>query len=93
MTHFWPCPTADILWYFFRSMYAFSAFNNAQLQFLWDWSQHNLTIHAGNLFFGRNPHLCVSEIRKMWLKTGIKKKFVEEEFSKNGGHADCECLN
>ncbi|XP_058256957.1 insulin-like growth factor 1b receptor [Hemibagrus wyckioides] len=72
------------------NMYAFSAFNNEHLQFLWDWSQHNLTIHAGKLFFGRNPNLCMSEIRKMWLKTGIKEKFVEDEFRNNGGRANCE---
>ncbi|TSL68186.1 Insulin-like growth factor 1 receptor [Bagarius yarrelli] len=72
------------------NMYAFSAFDNQHLQFLWDWSQHNLTIHAGQIFFGRNPHLCVSEIRKMWLKTGIKGKFVEDDFRTNGGRANCE---
>ncbi|MCI4383283.1 hypothetical protein PGIGA_G00024590 [Pangasianodon gigas] len=72
------------------NMYAFSAFDNQHLQFLWDWSQHNLTIHTGKLFFGRNPHLCMSEIRKMWLKTGIKEKFVEEDFRNNGGRANCE---
>lgn len=74
-------------------MYAFSAFDNQKLQFLWDWSQHNLTIHAGKLFFSRNPQLCKSEIRKMWLKTGIKEKFVEEDFRNNGISANCKCLN
>ncbi|KAM9460573.1 insulin-like growth factor 1b receptor [Clarias gariepinus] len=72
------------------NMYAFSAFDNQKLQFLWDWSQHNLTIHAGKLFFSRNPQLCKSEIRKMWLKTGIKEKFVEEDFRNNGISANCK---
>ncbi|KAF4083004.1 hypothetical protein AMELA_G00134960 [Ameiurus melas] len=73
-----------------ENMYAVSVFDNQHLQFLWDWSQHNLTIHAGKLSFGRNPHLCMSEIRKMWLKTGIKEKFVEGDFRKNGGRVNCE---
>ncbi|XP_031675443.1 insulin-like growth factor 1 receptor, partial [Oncorhynchus kisutch] len=29
-------------------MYAFHAVDNQHLQFLWDWTQHNLTIRAGN---------------------------------------------
>ncbi|KAG9332348.1 hypothetical protein JZ751_015355 [Albula glossodonta] len=71
-------------------MYAFSALDNQHLQFLWDWSQHNLTIQAGKLFFRFNPKLCVSEIRKMWDKTGISEKFKEEEFRNNGDRASCE---
>ncbi|KAF7703220.1 insulin-like growth factor 1b receptor isoform X1 [Silurus meridionalis] len=74
----------------YENMYAFSAFDNQNLQFLWDWSQHNLTVHTGKLFFGRNPRLCISEIRKMWQKTGIKDKFVEDDFRNNGGRANCE---
>lgn len=74
----------------FSSTYAFVALDNQHLQSLWDWSQHNLTISAGKLHFRLNPKLCVSEIRKMWLKTGIKEKFTEEDFSKNGDHASCE---
>ncbi|MEQ2181429.1 hypothetical protein GOODEAATRI_011481, partial [Goodea atripinnis] len=46
-------------------IYAFSAFDNQQLQYLWDWKQHNLTIKAGKLFFRANPKLCMSEIRKI----------------------------
>ncbi|KAK1798518.1 hypothetical protein P4O66_006816, partial [Electrophorus voltai] len=74
----------------YENMYAFSALDNQNLQFLWDWSQHNLTIHAGKLFFRLNPKLCMSEIRKMWMKTGIKERFVEEEFRNNGDRASCE---
>lgn len=71
-------------------MYAFSAFDNQQLQYLWDWKQHNLTIKAGKLFFGANPKLCMSEIRKMWEKTGIQGDFEESVFRNNGDRASCE---
>ncbi|XP_057186906.1 insulin-like growth factor 1b receptor [Triplophysa rosa] len=72
-----------------EDMYAFVALDNQRLQSLWDWSQHNLTISAGKLQFRLNPRLCVSEIRKMWIKTGIKEKFTEEDFSKNGDLSSC----
>uniref|UniRef100_A0A667YRU0 Tyrosine-protein kinase receptor n=1 Tax=Myripristis murdjan TaxID=586833 RepID=A0A667YRU0_9TELE len=71
-------------------MYAFSAFDNQQLQYLWDWKQHNLTIKTGKLFFRANPKLCMSEIRKMWQKTGIQERFDETEFQNNGHRASCE---
>ncbi|KAG7468187.1 hypothetical protein MATL_G00140190 [Megalops atlanticus] len=71
-------------------MYAFSALDNQHLQYLWDWTQHNLTIRAGKLFFRFNPKLCMSEIRKMWDKTGITEKFEEYDFRNNGDRASCE---
>lgn len=72
------------------SMYAFSAINNQHLQYLWDWNQHNLTIENGRLFFRRNPKLCMSEIHKMWEKTGIAVKPEEGDFRNNGERASCE---
>uniref|UniRef100_A0A3Q3X684 Tyrosine-protein kinase receptor n=1 Tax=Mola mola TaxID=94237 RepID=A0A3Q3X684_MOLML len=71
-------------------MYAFSAFDNQQLQYLWDWKQHNLTIKTGKLFFRANPKLCMSEIRKMWERTGIQGRFDESDFRNNGDRASCE---
>ncbi|XP_028256756.1 insulin-like growth factor 1b receptor isoform X2 [Parambassis ranga] len=71
-------------------LYAFSAFDNQQLQYLWDWKQHNLTIKTGKLFFRANPKLCMSEIRKMWDKTGIQGHFDESDFRNNGDRASCE---
>ncbi|XP_078017739.1 insulin-like growth factor 1 receptor isoform X2 [Epinephelus lanceolatus] len=71
-------------------MYAFLAVDNQQLQYLWDWKQHNLTIKAGKLFFRANPKLCMSEIRKMWEKTGIQGHFDESDFRNNGDRASCE---
>nr|XP_015809442.2 insulin-like growth factor 1 receptor [Nothobranchius furzeri] len=73
-----------------EEMYAFSAFDNQQLQYLWDWKQHNLTIKNGRLFFRANPKLCSSEIRKMWDKTGIRGRFDEADFRNNGDRASCE---
>uniref|UniRef100_A0A8C1V2E8 Insulin-like growth factor 1 receptor n=1 Tax=Cyprinus carpio TaxID=7962 RepID=A0A8C1V2E8_CYPCA len=72
-----------------EDMYAFAALDNQHLQLLWDWSQHNLTINAGKLYFRLNPKLCMSEIRKMWEKTGIKEKFLEGDFRNNGDRASC----
>ncbi|XP_010779406.1 insulin-like growth factor 1 receptor, partial [Notothenia coriiceps] len=71
-------------------MYAFVAVDNQQLQYLWDWKQHNLSISAGKLFFRANPKLCMSEIRKMWNKTGIQGHFEESDFRNNGDRASCE---
>ncbi|KAG7216076.1 hypothetical protein INR49_007828 [Caranx melampygus] len=65
------------------NMYSFSAINNQHLQYLWDWSQHNLTIQAGRLFFRLNPKLCMSEIRAMWDKTGITGKADQGDFRNN----------
>ncbi|XP_028442056.1 insulin-like growth factor 1a receptor isoform X2 [Perca flavescens] len=72
------------------NMYSFSAINNQHLQYLWDWSQHNLTIGNGRLFFRQNPKLCMSEIHKMWEKTGIAVKPDEGDFRNNGERASCE---
>lgn len=72
------------------SMYAFSSINNQNLQNLWDWNHHNLTILHGRLFFRLNPKLCMSEIHKMWEKTGRTEKPEEGDFSNNGARASCE---
>ncbi|TSS72685.1 Insulin-like growth factor 1 receptor [Bagarius yarrelli] len=73
-----------------ENMYAFSALDNQHLQYLWDWSQHNLTIRAGKLFFRSNPKLCMSEIHKMWEKTGVIEKIEQNDVRNNGERASCE---
>uniref|UniRef100_A0A8C6U6K6 Tyrosine-protein kinase receptor n=1 Tax=Neogobius melanostomus TaxID=47308 RepID=A0A8C6U6K6_9GOBI len=73
-----------------EDIYAFSAIENQQLQYLWDWKKHNLTIKNGKLYFRGNPKLCMSEIRKMWNKTGIQERFDESGFRNNGYRASCE---
>ncbi|XP_043979620.1 insulin-like growth factor 1a receptor [Gambusia affinis] len=70
--------------------YSFSAVNNQNLQSLWNWTQHNLTIQAGRIFFRGNPKLCKSEIHAMWEKTGITVKPEEGDFRYNGERASCE---
>ncbi|XP_062869073.1 insulin-like growth factor 1b receptor [Trichomycterus rosablanca] len=74
----------------YEDTYAFSLLKNQRLQFLWDWSQHNLTIRSGKLSFRENPQLCMSEIRKMWLKTGIRERFEVQDFQQNNERANCE---
>ena len=71
-------------------MYPFSAIDNQHLQNLWDWSQHNLSVKAGRLFFRFNPKLCMSEIHKMWENTGVAKKLEEDDVRNNGDRASCE---
>lgn len=71
-------------------MYSFSAVNNQNLQSLWDWSEHNLTIRAGRLFFRKNPKLCMSVIHTMWENTGIQVEPKEGDFLNNGERASCE---
>lgn len=84
------CSSPPLFFFFPSSTYAFSAFDNQQLQYLWDWKQHNLTIKTGKLFFRANPKLCMSEIRKMWNKTGIQGRFDESDFRNNGDRASCK---
>lgn len=73
-------------------MYSFSAIDNQHLQYLWDWSQHNLTIENGRLFFRLNPKLCMIEIHNMWENTGIAVKPEKGDFRNNGERASCECI-
>nr|XP_020472840.1 insulin-like growth factor 1 receptor isoform X2 [Monopterus albus] len=73
-----------------EDLYAFSALDNQQLQYLWDWKHHNLTIKKGKLFFRANPKLCMSEIHNMWDNTGIQGHFDESDFRNNGDRASCE---
>lgn len=74
------------------SVYAFSAINNVNMQYLWNWTQHNLTIQSGRLFFRMNPKLCMSEIHKMVEKTAITVKQEEGDFHNNGQRASCEYI-
>ncbi|XP_034032455.1 insulin-like growth factor 1a receptor [Thalassophryne amazonica] len=71
-------------------MYAFLAIDNQNLQYLWDWNHHNLTILAGRLFFRGNPKLCMSEIHTMWEKTGITMEKEQGDFRNNGERASCK---
>eukprot|EP00061_Rhincodon_typus_P003947 g21371.t1 len=52
--------------------YSFYVLDNQNLQQLWDWSRHNLTIKQGKIYFAFNPKLCVSEIYRMVEVAGVK---------------------
>ncbi|XP_062380455.1 insulin-like growth factor 1 receptor isoform X2 [Sardina pilchardus] len=73
-----------------EDMYAFSVLDNQDLERLWNWSSHKLTIRAGKLLFRFNPKLCMSQISTMWERTGISGKFEKDNFRNNGDRASCE---
>uniref|UniRef100_A0A8C9FAS8 receptor protein-tyrosine kinase n=1 Tax=Pavo cristatus TaxID=9049 RepID=A0A8C9FAS8_PAVCR len=52
--------------------YSFYVLDNHNLQQLWDWNHHNLTIKEGKMYFAFNPKLCVSEIYRMEEVSGTK---------------------
>lgn len=76
----------------FDSTYAFYALDNQNLRELWDWSKHNLTIQRGRTFFHYNSKLCMSEIKKMVVKTGTDSRNQKNDIAgrTNGDQASCE---
>ncbi|KAE8618313.1 hypothetical protein XENTR_v10009352 [Xenopus tropicalis] len=72
--------------------YSFYVFDNNNLQQLWDWSKHNLTIKEGKIRFAFNSKLCASEIYRMEEVTGTKGRQTAEDISlsTNGNMASCE---
>lgn len=74
------------------STYAFYALDNQNLRELWDWSKHNLTIQRGRTFFHYNSKLCMSEIKKMVVKTGTDSRNQKNDIAgrTNGDQASCE---
>ncbi|XP_029430824.1 insulin-like growth factor 1 receptor isoform X2 [Rhinatrema bivittatum] len=72
--------------------YSFYVLDNHNLQQLWDWSQHNLTIKEGKMHFAFNPKLCVSEIYRMEEVTGTKGRQSKGDMNprNNGDRASCE---
>lgn len=66
--------------------------DNQNLQQLWDWDHHNLTIKAGKMYFAFNPKLCVSEIYRMEEVTGTKGRQSKGDINtrNNGERASCE---
>ncbi|KAM8974756.1 insulin-like growth factor 1 receptor [Pelodytes ibericus] len=71
--------------------YSFYVFDNSNLQQLWDWNRHNLTIKNGKMYFAFNPKLCVSEIYRMEEVTGTKGRQSEADLNSrtNGDRASC----
>uniref|UniRef100_A0A8C4N3W1 Tyrosine-protein kinase receptor n=1 Tax=Eptatretus burgeri TaxID=7764 RepID=A0A8C4N3W1_EPTBU len=72
--------------------YSFYVLDNRNLQQLWNWDHHNLTIHRGKMFFHLNPKLCLSEIYRMEEVTGSKGRQAQSDISlkTNGDQASCE---
>ncbi|XP_013929440.1 PREDICTED: insulin-like growth factor 1 receptor [Thamnophis sirtalis] len=72
--------------------YSFYVLDNQNLQQLWDWSHHNLTIKEGKMYFAFNPKLCVSEIYQMEEVTGTKDRKNKGDINprNNGEKASCE---
>ncbi|XP_032902872.1 insulin receptor isoform X2 [Amblyraja radiata] len=72
--------------------YSFYVLDNQNLQQLWDWEKHNLTIAQGKMFFHFNPKLCLSEIYKMELASGTKGRQQKMDIAQktNGDQASCE---
>ncbi|XP_078473381.1 insulin-like growth factor 1 receptor [Lampetra planeri] len=72
--------------------HSFYVLDNQNLQQLWDWDKHNLTIRKGKMFFHFNPKLCLSEIYTMEEKTHTKGRQEDSDISlkTNGDQASCE---
>uniref|UniRef100_A0A7N4V309 Tyrosine-protein kinase receptor n=1 Tax=Sarcophilus harrisii TaxID=9305 RepID=A0A7N4V309_SARHA len=72
--------------------YSFYVLDNQNLQQLWDWNLHNLTIKEGKMYFAFNPKLCVSEIYRMEEVSGTKGRQSKGDINtrNNGERASCE---
>nr|BAB44154.1 insulin-like growth factor I receptor [Cynops pyrrhogaster] len=72
--------------------YSFYAVDNQNLQQLWDWNYHNLTIDEGKMYFAVNPKLCLSEITRMEEVTGTKGRQSTGDINpkNNGERASCK---
>uniref|UniRef100_A0ACB8G727 Uncharacterized protein n=1 Tax=Sphaerodactylus townsendi TaxID=933632 RepID=A0ACB8G727_9SAUR len=74
--------------------YTLYVLDNPNLQQLWDWSHHALSIPVGKMYFAFNPKLCLSEIYRMEEITGTKGRQNKAEINPrtNGDRASCECV-
>nr|XP_014341392.1 PREDICTED: insulin receptor-related protein [Latimeria chalumnae] len=71
--------------------YTLYILDNQNLQKLWDWSHHNLSIPVGKMYFAFNPRLCLSEIYRMEQVTGTKGRQNTADINPrtNGDRASC----
>ncbi|XP_058855196.1 insulin-like growth factor 1 receptor [Acipenser ruthenus] len=71
--------------------YSFYVLDNQNLQQLWDWDRHNLTIREGKMYFAFNPKLCLSEIYKMEEASGTRGRQGKGDLNprNNGERASC----
>ncbi|XP_072840343.1 insulin receptor-related protein isoform X3 [Pogona vitticeps] len=72
--------------------YTLYVLDNQNLQQLWDWSHHTLSIPVGKVYFAFNPRLCLSEIYRMEEITGTKGRQNKAEINPrtNGDRASCK---
>lgn len=86
-----PSPTASIHISSARN-YTLYVLDNQNLQQLWDWSHHILSIPVGKMYFAFNPKLCLAEIYRMEEVTGTKGRQNKAEINPrtNGDRASCE---
>ncbi|XP_025028484.1 insulin receptor-related protein [Python bivittatus] len=72
--------------------YTLYVLDNQNLQQLWDWGQHRLSIPVGKMYFAFNPKLCLSEIFRMEEVTGTKGRQNKAEINPrtNGDQASCK---
>uniref|UniRef100_A0A8C0QJZ4 Tyrosine-protein kinase receptor n=1 Tax=Chelonoidis abingdonii TaxID=106734 RepID=A0A8C0QJZ4_CHEAB len=72
--------------------YTLYVLDNQNLQQLWDWSHHTLSIPVGKVYFAFNPKLCLSEIYRMEEATGTKGRQNKAEINPrtNGDRASCK---
>ncbi|XP_015271978.1 PREDICTED: insulin receptor-related protein [Gekko japonicus] len=72
--------------------YTLYVLDNPNLQQLWDWGHHTLSIPVGKMYFAFNPKLCLSEIFRMEEITGTKGRQNKAEINPrtNGDRASCE---
>lgn len=77
---------------FVLSNYSLYILDNSNLQQLWNWSHHSLSIPVGKMYFAFNPKLCLSEIYRMEEVTGTKGRQNKAEINPrtNGDRASCE---
>ncbi|NXL85915.1 INSRR protein, partial [Alectura lathami] len=72
--------------------YTLYVLDNQNLQQLWDWSHHLLSIPVGKMYFAFNPKLCLAEIYRMEEVTGTKGRQNKAEINPrtNGDRASCK---
>ncbi|XP_058862183.1 insulin receptor-related protein-like [Acipenser ruthenus] len=72
--------------------YTLYVLDNQNLQRLWDWSHHNLSIPVGKIYFAFNPKLCLSQIYRLEQATGTRGRQNTAEINPrtNGDRMSCK---
>uniref|UniRef100_A0A1Y1KTZ9 Tyrosine-protein kinase receptor n=3 Tax=Photinus pyralis TaxID=7054 RepID=A0A1Y1KTZ9_PHOPY len=68
-------------------------FENQHLHELWDWDNFTLTIKQGTISFHYNPMLCLKEIERLRVVTGIEFSSIDVSTFSNGDKTACNYLN